>query len=705
VYEHDNANVYDDVCDDVYDNAHYDVYDNAYDNAYDNVHDGSNVNVDRNGAQAQAYLYSVNTQDVYSVNVPEVSKYKQATSYFTVTLPTVYKEGNLTGAVKFRIDTQAECSVLSLSSYNRMKHQLPALEPSRTMIMNFGNGTVKPLGVTYIDVVVKGQVYNVRCEIVADVPNLLSSHDSLVMGLISKADVNAVSNVQWPESVLKCKSQSTVDILREYSDVFSGLGKVPGEVTLKVNPDVTPVAHPPRPVPVALRDKVQAKLQEMVDDDIIERVPVGTPTPWCSAMHVVMKKDKSVRITIDPKDLNNALMREYHPTNTVEEVAQRCGRAKYFTVLDANQGYYQLVLDKESRNFTAFNTPFGRFRFLRLPMGIKSAPEIFTRVFGDIFADVDGLEMIMDDFLIAEDSVEDHNRVLGNTLQTARENGVTFSAKKIQLCESSVKYSGHKFCCDGLRIDEDRIRAITEMPDPQSIKQVQTLLGMVTYICKYLKNLSAVTEPLRMLVKESNTYGFKFHFDDVHKEACAKIRKLLSSAPVLKYYQFDEPVTISCDASQSGLGCVLLQGDKPVAYGSKALTDAEYAYAQIEKELLAIVYAVNKFHTYIYGKDDVTIETDHAPLIQIMQKPLHQVPLRLQKMRMRLQGYDFRLVAKKGTEIPVADALSRSYLPDKGPKLEIFTVSAEEIVTLQNISPPKLQEIVQRQDAILNCKQ
>jgi len=627
---------------------------------------------------------------VYSIQSHDVTKYKEATDYFSVTLPTPYQEGSAIGCVRFKLDSQAECSVLSLESYERMKHNVPALKPSTTKIMSFGNSTVTPLGYTHVDVLVKGVKHTVRCEVVPNVPNLLSSHDSLVLGLITKAEVHKL-NIS-DSSSHECKYESTAEIINDYADVFTGLGRIPGTVSLKVDPNFTPVAHPPRPIPVALREKVRDKLEEMVQDGIIERVPVGTPTPWCSPMHVVLKPDKSVRITIDPKDLNKALIREYHPINTVEEVAQRCPGARFFTVLDANQGYYQIVLDDESRNYTAFNTPFGRYRFLRLPMGISSAPEIFARVFGDIFADV-GVELIMDDLLVAEETLEDHDKVLRETLQKARDNRVTFSAKKLQPCMDKVKYSGQQFSEKGLQIDPDRIKAITEMPDPQSIKQVQTLLGMVTYICKYMKNLSSVTEPLRTLLKEANEPGFKFHFDEIHREACTEIRRMLSTAPVLRYFDVKKPVTISCDASQSGLGYVLMQDGQPVAFSSKALTNTEYAYAQIEKELLAIVCAVKKFHTYIYGKMDVTIETDHAPLQQILEKPLHQVPLRLQKMRMKLQGYDFQLVVKRGKDIPVADALSRVHLPETDPVVEVFTVSTEEIPNVKQVSPTRLEEI------------
>jgi hypothetical protein len=254
------------------------------------------------------------------------------------------------------------------------------------------------------------------------------------------------------------------------------------------------------------------------------------------------------------------------------------------------------------------------------------------------------------------------------TLQKARENRVTFSLDKLQLCKSEVTYSGHKFTKNGLKMDEDRIKAVLEMPEPKSVADIERLIGMVTYVEKYLKNLSSVTEPLRAIIKESKKIGFKFHFDQAHKEAVRELKQLMSSAPGLRYYSLQKPIIISRDASQSGLGCVLFQEDKPVVYGSKALTTctAEYAYAQIEKELLAIVLSFKKFHTYVYSRSDVTVETDHLPLVRIFQKPLHQVPLRLQKIRMRLQGYGFKLIAKRGTEIPVADALSRAFLKETG---------------------------------------
>lgn len=606
------------------------------------------------------------------------------------------------GKMLFKLDTGADSSVMSKQCFDAMKYK-PLMTKSKNDIVGLSDQRIQPIGEISLMCYHKGKKYYIECEVVdTNVPNLLSRHDCIQMNLVRRVHVNEKvkrvalpDNVPLPDNVQECKYESAKRIIEEYKDVFQGIGKLPGEVGLKVDPNITPVVHPPRPIPVALREPVRRKLQELEKQDIIETIPIGTPTPWCSALHVVSKRDGTVRITIDPKDLNTALQREYYPTNTVENVAQRCGSAKFMTVLDANQGYFQIVLDEKSRDYTAFNTPFGRYRYKRLPMGISSAPELFQRVFGDIFSRIDGLEIIMDDCLIACDTLDEHNRVLRQTLEACRENNITLSLKKLQLCTESVQYAGHKFTHKGLELDNERIRAITEMPEPQNIAQVHTLLGMVTYVCKFMKNLSSVTEPLRSLIKESNQHGFKWHFDQIHTETFKTLKKMMSSAPVLKFYNLQDPVVISCDASQSGLGCVLLQNDAPVAYGSKALTTSEYAYAQIEKELLAIVFAFKKFHTYVYGRSDITVETDHSPLVRILEKPLHQVPLRLQKMRMKLQGYDFKLIAKRGTEIPVADALSRAYISDTGPDMTVFTVSTHEISNMTQISPPKMEKIKQ----------
>jgi transposase InsO family protein len=587
--------------------------------------------------------------------------------------------------VSFQIDTAARTSILNRKSYNNL-HIKPELKKCTIPIRGIW-GSNMPDGYIDLPVKYKGVEYSITCQVINnDVPNLLSIQDTMNMRLIKRVYA----------------ADPDYDICAKFSDVFSGIGKIPGDYTLSIDPNAPPVALNARPIPAALREATKNKLDELEKQDIIRKVPVGEPTPWCSALHVVPKRRKSdnqmvdVRITVDPRDLNKALKREFHPITSIEDVTTRTDGSKYFTCLDANQGYFQIGLDKESQKLTTFITPFGRYQYKRLPMGITSAPEIYQRAMSDMFQDLEGVEIIMDDILVHGDTREKHDQRLEKVLQRCRERNLKLNPQKTKLRQEEVVYIGHKLTKDGVKIDDQKVKAVLEMPEPTSIANVQTLLGMVTYICKFLPNLSTVTEPLRNLIKESNTEGFEFYFSEEHRKAVIQLKEMMTNAPVLRYYSQTEPITISGDASQAGLGVVLLQGGRPVAYGSKALTDTEKNYSQIEKELLAILFGLKKFHTYVYGRNDITVETDHLPLVRILDKPLHDVPLRLQKMRMALQHYSFKIVGKSGKDVPVADALSRAYLPSTDSRLlqdVNLCVFAVEVRSMNVFTPQRQDEL------------
>lgn len=586
--------------------------------------------------------------------------------------------------LNFKIDTGADVSCISLKTYQQFVDA--CLINSETPIVGVSSKSVRPVGQTRIKVVYKSKCYRVTCQVLnCNIPNLLGREDCLMMNLVAR--VNTVkSEVQNADDAVpvddvitetdvcfddvKCNSSETMNIVKQYKDVFVGTGKMPGVVSLKIDPDCTPVAHPPRPIPEALRQAAQVKLELLEKEDIIEKIPLGVPTPWCSPMHIVLKKKPEVgkqicasdlRITIDPKDLNQALLREYHPINTVDEIIRRTHGSELFSKLDARQGFFQLVLDEESSLLTAFNTPFGRFRYNRLPMGISAAPEIYQRVMQELFGDVKGCEVIFDDLLIHGATNDDHDVTLKQVLQIARDNNVVFNVNKMSLCNSQVEYVGHILSDKGVKVSPDKVSAVVNMPKPKSIANVQTFLGMVNYTCKFLPHMSSLTLPLRSLIKESADPQFKWHWDRCHDEAFSALKDAMINAPVLGYYSLDKPITLSVDSSQSGLGAVIYQDGKPVHFASKALTAAEYNYAQIEKELLAICWGFEKFHTYLYGRSDITVITDHKPLVKLREKPLFQLSPRLQAMCMKLRQHTFELIHKPGKEIPVPDCMSRMY--------------------------------------------
>ena len=192
------------------------------------------------------------------------------------------------------------------------------------------------------------------------------------------------------------------------------------------------------------------------------------------------------------------------------------------------------------------------------------------------------------------------------------------------------------------------------MPPPTDKKGVERLLGTVNYLAKFIPNMSAITLSIRDILKKD----LPFHWDSPQDDSFTKIKSILSSAPVLTFYDVNKSLVISCDASQ-----FLLQDGKPVAYASRALSSAETRYAQIEKELLAVVFAFTKFHQYVYSKD-VTVESDHKPLEAILKKSLAAAPPRLQRMLLQLQKYSFTLHYRPGKEMVLADTLSRAYIDD-----------------------------------------
>lgn len=218
----------------------------------------------------------------------------------------------------------------------------------------------------------------------------------------------------------------------------------------------------------------------------------------------------------------------------------------------------------------------------------------------------------------------------------------------------------HILSTEGLRLDPGRVNDILEMKEPKNSKELQVFLGMMNYVQRFIPNMSVVTAPLRTLLRKDIAWVWT----EAQQRSYEMLRESLVNAPILSFFDATKPVTLSVDASQMGVGAVLIQDGRPVAFSSRSLTEAQQRYAQIEKETLAIVHGCIKFHDYIFGQESVTVETDHRPLVPIFSKPLYQCPLRLQRMRLTLQRYPIKLTYKPGKELflltPYLDSLARN---------------------------------------------
>ena len=342
-------------------------------------------------------------------------------------------------------------------------------------------------------------------------------------------------------------------------------------------------------------------------------------------MVVIPKKNGKLCICLDPMDLNLALQQENYPMPTIEEVTSCLHGAKVFTLLDV-----------ESSFCTTFNTTFGRYHWKRMPFGIRSAPEVLQCKMHEMIEGLRGVEVIVDDFVVVsygellQSAIKDHDRNLLLFLRRCDEYGIHLNSDKLQLRMKEVPFIGHVATGEGLHADPSKVWAIREMSPPKNVAGVQRILSLSQYLSKFLPHLSDITKQLRDLTCQDP----EWIWDEPQQSAFERFKQAVSAMPVLRYYNLKD-VTIQCDASQRGLGAALLQGGEPVAYASRGLTDTEVNYAQIE-ELLAIVFACEKFDAYIYGRDCVRVQTDHKPLESILRGELCTAPKRLQWMLLRL---------------------------------------------------------------------
>lgn len=378
---------------------------------------------------------------------------------------------------------------------------------------------------------------------------------------------------------------------------------------------------------------------------------------------MVPKPNDKIRICVDLTNLNESVCRERHVLPAVDHVLAQLSGATVFSKLDTISGFWQIRLAEKSRKLTTFITPVGRYCFNRLPFGITSAPEHFQRKMSQILEGLKGVVCMMDDILIYGSTQAEHDSHLISVLDKIKASGATLNEDKCQFSKKSIKFLGHIIDGNGIRPDPDKVRAIVEMTSPVNVTEVRRFLGMVHQMSKFSPHLADKAKPLRDLVSPKNQWVWT----ENQQHAFETIKHELSSQPVLTLYNPEADTIVAADASSIGLGAVLTQKQHngqwlPIAYASRALTPTESKYAQIEKEALALTYACERFQEYLIGKP-FHLHTDHKPLVPIFStKSLEELPLRVQRFRLRLLRFQFTISHIPGKELSTADTLSRAPL-------------------------------------------
>ena len=328
-----------------------------------------------------------------------------------------------------------------------------------------------------------------------------------------------------------------------------------------------------------------------------------------------------------------------------------------------------------------------------MAFGLVSSSEEFQRRLSEALDGLPGVTVVADDILIygkgenKEEAMNNHNQNLEKLLIRAQEVNLKLNKEKCRFLLQELPYIGHIITEQGIKPDPKKINAIQEMKPPKDSDEIRRFLGHINYVSKFVPDCSAESEPLRRLINVSDE-DFIWGEDQVN--AFTRLKKLLTDEKTLQYFRVNHPIVVQTDASTGGLGAVLMQDEKPVCYASRSLTDSEKNYAPIELELLAIVYAMQKFDQYVFGCKDLTVHTDHEPLEPILKKSLLKAPKRLQSMLLALQRYPMSVKYRPGVLQVTADMLSRSPVDKSAPGVpeeQIFQI--QSFLSDLNISEPK----------------
>ncbi|GFR73036.1 retrovirus-related Pol polyprotein from transposon 297 [Elysia marginata] len=387
--------------------------------------------------------------------------------------------------VKFIVDTGASVNILTKTSFDKM-HKKPILRPDPIAIYGYSNSEkLDVLGRFTASIQCNGEKTQVTFYVVQTPEkacNLLSATTSQELKIIS-----FLNNVTISENL------------------FEGFGKIKGiKIKLHIDEKVQPVAQKHRRIPYHIRKDTEAELKRLEKQDIIENAE--GPTPWVSPIVVIPKKTGGVRLCVDMRRANEAIKRERHPMPTLEEVINELNSSKFFSRLDLKQAFHQLELSEESRHITTFATHVGLRRYKRLMFGINAAPELFQHHLNQILHDIQGATFYIDDVIIFGKTREEHDRNLQATLDRLQERGVKLNKDKCLFGAQKLTFLGHVFGEDGIHLEPQKIKCISEATAPTNIAAVRSFLGMTQYVSRFIRGYATITEPLRMLTKKTQPW-------------------------------------------------------------------------------------------------------------------------------------------------------------------------------------------------------
>ncbi|KAJ8006767.1 hypothetical protein DPEC_G00110630 [Dallia pectoralis] len=436
--------------------------------------------------------------------------------------------------------------------------------------------------------------------------------------------------------------------------------------------DESPVRQRYRRLPPSLYEEVKAHIKQQLQQGAISE----SCSPDSSHLVIVKKKDGSLRVCVDYRQLNAKTRKDAYPLPRIEESLDALCGAQWFSTLDLASGYHQVVMAEKDRQKTAFCTPFGLYEYNQMPFGLCNAPGTFQRLMERILGDerFQSLLLYLDHVVVFSSSFKQYLICLQLVLSGFRKYGLKVKWSKSSFFQQQVSYLGHVISAEGVATDPEKIRAVAEWRRPGNTKELQSFLGFASYYRGFVKNFAQLAAPLHALsalfpIKPSLKKGLSIPFAQGWNPNCESafetLKKKLISAPVLGYADFSKPFIVEIDASHQGLVAVLSQdcgeGRRPVAYASRGLRSSERNmenYSAMKLKLLALKWAVtDKYREYLIG-NKFTVFTDNNPLSHLKTEKLGAIE---QRWVSELARFDFDVVYRPGRENGNADALSRKY--------------------------------------------
>ena len=583
--------------------------------------------------------------------------------------------------VKVLADTGAKVSVCS-ESHAKLWGLTNKMLPSSQKLKPYNSEPIPVLGVSRCAVTFGQNSIPVLWHIIkGSCLPILSGNAARELGIIkfnSKPDVfNPINMI----SASECKEQIQ-DILLKYNENFNDLGKLRNhQVKFHTDPTIKPINQAARTIPYHLQERANEVLETMLKQDVIEEHPTDQPAPWISNTVISPKPDGSLRMTLDARNINKAILSSNLPIPRQEDIKAKLSGSKFFSKMDFRSAFWQLELHPDSRHLTVFHHNNKLYRYKRLTMGVKSAQGELNTALSPLFAHIKNAHLIHDDLIIAAKTMEEHNKALEEVMKAIFKAGITLNAPKCLFGAREIRFWGMIVNEHGVQPDPEKVQALLHITPPQTKQELISFLCMMQSNSSFIPNFSKHSAILRLLTKSNAR--FRWTLD--HQRAYTELISRFKENALLEYFDMNKQSFIVTDAHETGLGAMLIQGDtleraKPVAVISRTTTRAEKNYPQIDLEAMAIDYALRRFRNYIVGAPtSIQVITDQKPLCPIFNGK-RKGSIRTERVKLRHQDICMNVIYQKG-KINQSDYISRHATPiEKLPKEEY-----EEAEDLNNL--------------------